>query len=237
MLLLEPDALADLARSEQARCVRAELERATADLRARIIVIAGPPASGKSTFAQILASVLGIRYVLCVDHVRVLAGTLGASEDLQFPTYEAWRIGGAQESRKNHIIGFLKQCASVRECLTPLIAYFEQSVQHVIIEGVHLWPPEIGPLLNSSNMKWVGTVLEPPIQRALEELLAERAKTTFMRRRPDQYPEGASNRLRTMYKFWRSHPFEGNWTRIPNTGDARTVAESLLSAVKVQITA
>ncbi len=116
-----------------------------------IVLLGGPPGSGKSTVSSALAYRLGIAHTQSTDMMREIIRCYLAPKvvpTLGYSSFEAWRglpttekRSGAQPGTDNPVIaGFLSQAAAVRIAVEASIARALKEHQDIIIEGVHLMP-------------------------------------------------------------------------------------------------
>lgn len=118
-----------------------------------IILVGGPPGSGKSTVASALAYLLGITHTQSTDMMREIIRCYLAphiAPALGYSSFEAWRglpdvelQAGLQQTGNPVIAGFLSQAGTVRVALEATIDRALQEHQDIIIDGVHVLPSQM----------------------------------------------------------------------------------------------
>ncbi|CAD8102262.1 unnamed protein product [Paramecium sonneborni] len=110
-----------------------------------IILLGGTSGTGKSTASSILASRFGISIVLSTDSIRHIMRNFISKDDnpvLFASTYEAGKTLpdlNISDQRRT-IKGYKAQCQLVQQRLEYVIENFNQKMESIIIEGVHLTP-------------------------------------------------------------------------------------------------
>lgn len=104
----------------------------------KLVHIVGIPGSGKTTFANAIATHIGINQILATDFVKSVASFYEPKNKfLSTKTHTAWKlIGGC--TNKNIITGYKKHLVELRKPLYSVIDEWIEGEKHLIIEGVHI---------------------------------------------------------------------------------------------------
>lgn len=118
-----------------------------------IVLIGGPPGSGKSTVTSRLAYLLGISHTQSTDMMREIIRRYLAphvAPTLGYSSFEAWHglpkvdmQTGRQATGNPVIVGFLAQAGAVRVALEATIARALREHQDIIVDGVHVLPSHL----------------------------------------------------------------------------------------------
>ncbi|CAD8112601.1 unnamed protein product [Paramecium primaurelia] len=170
-----------------------------------IILFGGTSGTGKSTASSILASRFGISTVLSTDSIRhIMRNFLSKEENpvLFASTYEAGKtLPDLNISEQRRIIkGYKAQCELVQQRLEHVINTFDEKMDSIIIEGVHLTP-----IFMMKIMKKYKRVLPFAIcikkESKHKERFAVRSKYMTLDSRHNKYVENFQN-IRLIQKWF-----------------------------------
>lgn len=118
-----------------------------------ILLVGGPPGSGKSTVASALAYLFEITHTQSTDMMREIIRCYLAPHvvpALGYSSFEAWRglpdvelESGRRQTDNPVIAGFLSQAATVRVALEATIDRALKEHRDIIVDGVHVLPSQM----------------------------------------------------------------------------------------------
>lgn len=185
-----------------------------------IILIGGVTGTGKSTISTELAYRLDILRTQSTDVMREIIRSYLAPHmvpTLAYSSFEAWRglpmeaILADQAATDGRVIeGFLNQIVNVKPALQATIARAIKERQDIIIEGIHVLPPELDLTVANEKALVIPIMLTVTNKQRLAEHIAWRSR--------EQPERGSSRYLEQLEAIWALQSFllsKADQARIP----------------------
>jgi 2-phosphoglycerate kinase len=158
--------------------------------RPLVILLGGAPGTGKSTIAADLASRLNIVRTQSTDMLReVMRSIISASVQplLHQSSFVAWKVLGTAHSPDANpddllVAGFSRQADILSSAIEAVVQRAVRESVSLIIEGVHIHPAGIAPLLHLNNAVVVPVMLALPSAKALRRRITGRSSDAPERR-------------------------------------------------------
>ncbi len=159
-----------------------------------IIMIGGATGTGKSTIAAELAYRLDISRTQSTDMIRQVIRPYLPSQitpTLQYSSFEAWRglpplSSAIQDESNNKVItGFLAQLSSMKPAIETTLQRAFQENEHLILEGVHIVPAELGICDDEKEVVCIQFMLATMDKKSLKKQLKKRIRKQSQYRQSD----------------------------------------------------